>query len=130
LQRVFVLAFFFFFLLTPAFVLTPAFLAFFFLVTRVVAICVILPAPGTLMAVITLTAVFVIFCVTLTVSNTLTEETGLIDPDAAEPADVPSALVATEEKVYATPLVRPVIVHEPDAPVTVQVLPPGDAVTV
>jgi hypothetical protein len=83
-----------------------------------------------LTAVTTATAVFVIFCVTLTVSNTLTAETGLIEPEAAEPVDVPTALVATEEKVYATPLVRPVIVHEPDAPVTVQVFPPGDAVTV
>jgi len=83
-----------------------------------------------LTAVITVTEVFVITGVTFTASNTLTAEAGLIEPDAAEPVDVPTALVATEEKVYATPLVRPVIVHEPDAPVTVQVFPPGDAVTV
>ena len=82
------------------------------------------------MAVITVTEVFVMTGVTFTASNTLTAETGLIEPDAPEPDDVPTALVATEEKVYVTPFVRPVIVHEPAAPVTVQVFPPGDAVTV
>ena len=54
----------------------------------------------------------------------------MTEPDAAEPLDVPPALAAVAEKVYAVPLLRPVIVHEPAAPVTVQVFPPGDAVTV
>ena len=120
LQRVTVLAFFF--------LLVLAFFAF-FLAATVVAICVILPGPGALTAVTTATNVFVISGVTLTASNTLTAEAGLIEPEAAEPVDVPTALVATEEKVYATAFVRPVIVHEPAAPVTVQVFPPGDAVT-
>lgn len=31
--------------------------------------------------------------------------------------------------VYAVPAVKPVIVHNPDAPVTVHFAPPGDAVT-
>jgi hypothetical protein len=55
---------------------------------------------------------------------------GLTELDAAEPLEVPVALVAVAENVYAEPLVRPVTVHEPAAPVTVQVFPPGDAVTV
>ena len=55
---------------------------------------------------------------------------GLTEPEAVEPPDVPPALVAVAENVYAVPLVRPVTVHEPDAPVTVHVRPPGDAVTV
>ena len=55
---------------------------------------------------------------------------GLTEPDAADPLEVPVALVAVAENVYAVPLLRPVTVHEPDAPVTVHVRPPGDAVTV
>ena len=55
---------------------------------------------------------------------------GLTEPDAADPLEVPVALVAVAENVYAVPLLRPVTVHEPAAPVTVQVRPPGEAVTV
>jgi len=53
--------------------------------------------------------------------------TGLEEPD---PLDVPVALVAVAEKVYARPLVRPVTVHEVAGLVTVQVRLPGNAVTV
>ena len=55
---------------------------------------------------------------------------GVTDVDAVEGDEVPEVFVAAEVKVYAVPLVRPVTVHEPDEPVTVQVLPPGAAVTV
>ena len=48
---------------------------------------------------------------------------------AVEAALVPPALLATAVKVYDWPGVRPEIVHEPLAPVTVHVSPPGDAVT-
>ena len=53
--------------------------------------------------------------------------TGLEEPD---PLDVPVALVAVAEKVYARPLVRPLTVHEVAGLVTVQVRLPGNAVTV
>lgn len=48
---------------------------------------------------------------------------------AVDAALVPPALFATAVNVYDWPGVRPEIVHEPLAPVTVQVNPPGDAVT-
>jgi hypothetical protein len=38
-------------------------------------------------------------------------------------------LVAVALKVYEVPLERPATAHDPDAPVTVQVAPPGEAVT-
>ena len=48
----------------------------------------------------------------------------------ADPAgELPDAVRATVVNVYAVPAVSPVTVHDPDAPVTVHVLPPGDAVT-
>ena len=56
--------------------------------------------------------------------------TGVTDADAADAADVPPAFVAVTVNVYAVPLVRPDTTHEPDAPVIVQVAPPGDASTV
>ena len=55
---------------------------------------------------------------------------GVTDADAADAAEVPPAFVAVAVNVYAVPLVRPVTTHDPDAPVIVQVAPPGDAVTV
>jgi hypothetical protein len=55
---------------------------------------------------------------------------GLTEPDAPEEPDVPAALVAVAEKVYAVPLVRPVTVHEVAGLVTVQVKLPGVDVTV
>jgi hypothetical protein len=55
---------------------------------------------------------------------------GVTAADPPEDPELPAALVAVAENVYAVPLLRPVIVHDPAAPVTVQVLPPGDAVTV
>jgi hypothetical protein len=49
--------------------------------------------------------------------------------EAADAADVPTALVAVTVNVYAVPLVRPVTVADV-APVVVIVRPPGAAVTV
>jgi hypothetical protein len=48
---------------------------------------------------------------------------------AADATEVPAALVAVTENVYAVPLVRPVTVAEV-APVVAAVRPPGEAVTV
>jgi uncharacterized membrane protein len=53
----------------------------------------------------------------------------MVDADAALEAESYVDLFAMVVKVYAVPLVRPVMVHDPDAPVTVQVAPPGVAVT-
>lgn len=50
--------------------------------------------------------------------------------EAAEATVVPNELAAVAVKVYAVPLVKPVTVQEPKAPVPVQVAPPGLAVTV
>jgi hypothetical protein len=52
------------------------------------------------------------------------------DAEAVLAAELPEAFVATVVNVYAVPAVKPLMVHEPDAPVTVHVRPPGDAVTV
>lgn len=49
--------------------------------------------------------------------------------DAVLAGELNPDLMATVENVYAVPAVKPVMVHEPDAPVTVHVAPPGDAVT-
>jgi hypothetical protein len=49
--------------------------------------------------------------------------------DADPAGELPDAVLATVVNVYAIPAVSPVTVHDPDAPVTVHVLPPGDAVT-
>jgi hypothetical protein len=46
---------------------------------------------------------------------------GVTEVDAVEADEVPAPLVAVAVNVYALPAVSPVIVHEPDAPVTVQV---------
>jgi hypothetical protein len=43
---------------------------------------------------------------------------------------VPAPFVAVDVKVYDVPFVRPVTVHEPDAPVTVHCALPGFEVTV
>jgi hypothetical protein len=51
---------------------------------------------------------------------------------AVEAALVPESnvdLFAIDVNVYAVPAVKPVIVHDPDAPVTVHFAPPGVAVT-
>lgn len=57
---------------------------------------------------------------------------GVTAVEAAEAAEVPIVLVAVEVKVYAVPLVRPVTVHDSGEAEdsSVQVAPPGDAVTV
>ena len=55
---------------------------------------------------------------------------GVTEFEAAEAEDRASPFVATALNVYAVPLVKPVIVQLPEAPVTVQVALPGVAVTV
>ena len=55
---------------------------------------------------------------------------GTTSSDSTEEAEVPPTFVAVEVNVYVVPLVSPVMVHEPDDPVTVHVAPPGEAVTV
>ncbi len=55
---------------------------------------------------------------------------GVTEFDAPDAPEVPAAFVAVEVKVYAVLLVKPVTVHEVTGTVTVQVPPPGDAVTV
>ena len=106
LQRVTVFGFFFF--LSP----TRAILAFFF-GFAVVATCVILPGPGTLTEVTTVTDFFVMAEVTFTASNTvmtesgiaesalntLIAENGLTEPEAGEPLEVPAVFVAVAENV-------------------------------
>ena len=52
-----------------------------------------------------------------------------MDADAALAGELSPDLIATVVNVYAVPAVSPLMVHEPDAPVTVQVAPPGVAVT-
>jgi hypothetical protein len=53
----------------------------------------------------------------------------VIGADATLAAELSPDLIATVVNVYAVPAIRPVIVHEPEAPVTVHVAPPGVAVT-
>lgn len=53
----------------------------------------------------------------------------VVDADAALEAESYVDLFAIVVKVYAVPPAKPEMVHEPDEPVTVQVAPPGDAVT-
>ena len=55
---------------------------------------------------------------------------GLTALEAAEADDVPALLVAVEVKVYELPFVKPVTAQEVAGTVTVQVAPPGEAVTV
>ena len=55
---------------------------------------------------------------------------GVTEFEAAEAEEDVSPFRAIAVNVYAVPLVKPVIVQLPEAPVTVQVAPPGDAVTV
>ena len=53
----------------------------------------------------------------------------VVDADAVLALESPVLTFATVVNVYAVPAVKPVIVHDPDAPVTVHFAPPGDAVT-
>ena len=55
---------------------------------------------------------------------------GVTGADATEAVDDLSPFIATAVNVYAVPFVRPVTLQLPDEPVTVQVVPPGFAVTV
>ena len=59
---------------------------------------------------------------------------GVTALDAVDALDVPAEFVAVVVNVYGVPFVKPVTTHEPDAPVTVQVLVTpetcGDALTV
>ena len=45
------------------------------------------------------------------------------------PESLCPSLFAIDVNVYGVPAVRPVMMHDPDAPVTVHVLPSGDEVT-
>ena len=55
---------------------------------------------------------------------------GVAAAEAAEAADVPPVFVAVDVNVYDVPFVKPVTTHDVSGTVTVQVRPPGDAVTV
>jgi hypothetical protein len=118
------LAFFFFFFLATV---ADDFLAFFllFFETAELTTCVIFPGPGASAE----EGRRMAFLVTLAGATLAVKGLGVIAAEPAEDPELPVALVATAEKVYATPLVRPVIVQEPAAPVTVHVFPPGEAVT-
>ncbi|HEY2042330.1 MAG TPA: hypothetical protein VGH11_06590 [Jatrophihabitans sp.] len=50
--------------------------------------------------------------------------------DAAEAAELPPAFIATDVKVYAVLSSKPDTTHEPEESLTLQVFPPGCAVTV
>jgi hypothetical protein len=51
------------------------------------------------------------------------------DADGTLAGEFPELIFATVVNVYAVPARKPLIVHAPDAPVTVHVAPPGVAVT-
>ena len=53
----------------------------------------------------------------------------VVDADAVLALESPVLTFATVVNVYAVPAVKPVIVHDPDAPETVHFAPPGVAVT-
>ena len=53
---------------------------------------------------------------------------GTTAADATEEEDKPLVFMLCVVKVYEVPFVKFETVHEPEAPVTVQVSPPGDAV--
>jgi hypothetical protein len=53
----------------------------------------------------------------------------VVDADGALAAELYVDRLAIVVNVYAVPAVRPVMVHDPEAPVTVHFAPPGDAVT-
>ena len=56
-------------------------------------------------------------------------ERAVTDADAALAGESKPDRFATVVNVYAVPAVKPEIVHDPDAPVTVHFAPPGVAVT-
>ena len=56
-------------------------------------------------------------------------ERTVVDADAVLALESPVLTFAMVVNVYAVPAVKPVIVHDPDAPVTVHFAPPGVAVT-
>ena len=49
-----------------------------------------------------------------------TDTAGVTELDAVDKLDVPTELVAVVLKKYVVPFVKPVITHEPEAPVIVQ----------
>jgi hypothetical protein len=55
---------------------------------------------------------------------------GETEVEAEEGEELPAVEVATTLKVYAVPLVRPLIVQVVAGALTMQVRPPGEAVTV
>jgi len=58
------------------------------------------------------------------------EPLGVTELEGPDDRELPKLFVATAVNVYAVPFVRPVTVQEPPDPVTVQLSPPGDDVTV
>lgn len=55
---------------------------------------------------------------------------GVTAAEATDAGDVPALFVAVDVNVYDVPLVSPETVQLPEAPLTVHVAPPGEAVTV
>jgi hypothetical protein len=64
------------------------------------------------------------------ITGAVTVGVGVAGAEAVDELLVPALFVAVAVNVYAVLLVNPVIVHEPLAPFTVHVAPPGLAVTV
>ena len=87
---------------------------------------------GALLSVVTggalVTGGAVVLVETLVTGATVFAST-VTEGDAVPAGELNPDLIATVVNVYAVPAVKPVMVHEPDAPVTVHVAPPGDAVT-
>ena len=53
----------------------------------------------------------------------------VVEAEAKPAGELPDAVFATVVNVYAVPAVKPLMVHDPDGPSTVHVLPSGDEVT-
>jgi hypothetical protein len=83
------------------------------------------PAPGT-----TVTDADALSVATVGCCGTAGVKSGMAGSEATDDPLVPDPVVAVAVNVYARLFVRPVTVHEPAAPVTVQVFNSGDDVTV
>jgi hypothetical protein len=83
------------------------------------------PAPGT-----TVTDADAFSVATVGCCGTAGVKSGVAGSEATDEPLVPDPLVAVAVNVYGALFVRPVTVHEPAAPVTVQVFNSGDDVTV
>ena len=104
-------------------------------VPTAVAVYVVIVAPpldpGAVHATVTDVALATVAVPIVGAPGTVADVTEL---DAVDKPDVPAEFVAVVVNVYGVPFVKPVTTHEPDAPVTVQVLVTpetcGDALTV